>query len=182
MMQTSMSANDPKRTTMLNISEMRRRFSVRRAGTPVLERQMKRSLAWSSLIGAVVYAVSTWLSADGVLVLGTALAAERASLSGDELRKVVSGKTVYLKISGFELPIRYSPGGSMSGRMGAVAATLARGNGASDRGKWWVSGDQLCQQWMSWMEGKSYCYTLTRRGNSVSWVRNDGRSGSARIG
>jgi len=45
---------------------------------------MKRSLAWSSLIGAVVYAVSTWLSADGVLVLGTALAAERASLSGDE--------------------------------------------------------------------------------------------------
>ena len=63
---------------MLNINEMRRRFSVRRAGTPVLERQMKRSLAWSSLIGAVVYAVSTWLSADGVLVLGTALAAERA--------------------------------------------------------------------------------------------------------
>ena len=96
---------------------------------------MKRSLAWSSLIGAVLYAVSTWLSADGVLVLGTALAAERASLSGDELRKAVSGKTVYLKISGFELPIRYSPGGSMSGRMGAVAATLARGDGASDRGK-----------------------------------------------
>jgi len=31
------------------------------------------------------------------------------------------------------------------------------------------------------MEGKSYCYTLTRRGHSVSWVRNDGRSGSARI-
>jgi hypothetical protein len=142
---------------------------------------MKRSLAWSWLIGAVLYAVSTWLSADGVLVLGTALAAERASLSGDELRKAVSGKTVYLKISGFELPIRYSPGGSMSGRMGVVAATLARGNGASDRGKWWVSGSQLCQQWTSWMEGKSYCYTLTRRGNSVRWVRNDGRSGSARI-
>jgi hypothetical protein len=67
---------------------------------------MKRSLAWSWLIGAALYAVSTWLSADGVLVLGTALAAERASLSGDELRKAVSGKTVYLKISGFELPIR----------------------------------------------------------------------------
>src|SRR5678810_122068 len=71
---------------------------------------------------------------------GAALAAEPASLSGDELRKAVSGKTVYLRISGFELPIRYSPGGSMSGRMGAVAATLARGDRASDRGKWWVSG------------------------------------------
>ena len=61
---------------MLNLSEMRHRFSVRRAGTAVLERQMKRSLARSWPIGAVLYAVSTWLSADGVLVLGTALAAE----------------------------------------------------------------------------------------------------------
>ena len=156
MMQTSMSANDPKRTMMLNLSEMRRRLSVRRAGTPVLERQMKRSLAWSSLIGAVLYAVSTWLSADGVLVLGTALAAERASLSGDELRKTVSGKTVYLRISGFELPIHYSPGGSMAGGMGGVAATIAREESASDRGKWWVSASQLCQRWSSWMEGKTY--------------------------
>jgi hypothetical protein len=83
-------------------------------------------------------------------------AAERASLSGDELRKAVSGKTVYLRISGFDLPIRYSEGGSMA--------------------------SQLCQRWSSWMEGKTYCYKLTRRGNSVTWVRNDGRSGSARIG
>ena len=66
-------------------------------------------------------------AAFSALALGAALAAEPASLSGDELRKAVSGKTVYLKISGFELPIRYSPGGSMSGRIGAVAATLARG-------------------------------------------------------
>ena len=116
------------------------------------------------------------------LALGAALAAETASLSGDELRKAVSGKTVYLRISGFELPIRYSPGGSMSGRMGAVAATLARGNGASDRGKWWVSASQLCQRWSSWMDGKTYCYKLTRNGSTVRWVRNDGHSGTARIG
>ena len=116
------------------------------------------------------------------LALGAALAAEPVSLSGDGLRKAVSGKTLYLKISGFELPIRYSPGGSMSGSMGAGAAALARGDGASDRGTWWVSGSQLCQRWSSWMEGKPYCYRFTRRGNSVSWVRNDGRSGSARIG
>jgi hypothetical protein len=105
-----------------------------------------------------------------------------SSLSGDELRKAVSGKTVYLKISGFELPIRYSTGGSMSGSMGAVAATLARGDGASDRGKWWISGSQLCQRWSSWMEGKSYCYKFTLNGKTVRWVRNDGRSGTARIG
>ena len=116
------------------------------------------------------------------LALGAALAAEPASLSGDELRKAVSGKTVYLRISGFDLPIRYSEGGNMAASMGGVAATLARGESASDRGKWWVSGSQLCQRWSSWMEGKTYCYKLTRRGNSVTWVRNDGRSGSARIG
>jgi len=121
-------------------------------------------------------------AAFSALALGAALAAEPASLSGDELRKAVSGKTVYLRISGFELPIHYSPGGSMAGGMGGVAATIAREESASDRGKWWVSASQLCQRWSSWMQGKTYCYKLTRQGNSVTWVRNDGRSGSARIG
>ena len=115
------------------------------------------------------------------LALG-ASEASAAALAGDELRNAVSGKTVFLKISGFELPIRYSPSGSMSGSMGAVAATFARGDGASDHGKWWVSGDQLCQKWSSWMDGKSYCYKLSLSGKSVSWTRNDGHSGTARIG
>ena len=121
-------------------------------------------------------------AAFSALALGAALAAEPPSLSGDELRKAVSGKTVYVRISGFELPIHYFPGGSMAGGMGGVAATVAREESASDRGKWWVSASQLCQRWSSWMEGKTYCYKLTRQGNSVTWVRNDGRSGSARIG
>jgi hypothetical protein len=38
---------------------------------------MKRFLAWSWLIGAVLCPVSAWLPEDGVLILGTALAAER---------------------------------------------------------------------------------------------------------
>ena len=65
-----------------------------------------------------------------ILPLGAALAAEPASLSGDELREAVSGKTVYLNISGFELPICYSPNGSMAGSMGVVAASLAQGDSA----------------------------------------------------
>ena len=109
-------------------------------------------------------------------------AAAEATLTGNVLRKTVSGKTVYLQISGFELPIRYSAGGSMTGSMSMVAAALARGEGASDRCKCWISGDQLCQRWTSWMDGKSYCYKLTLRSKAVSWVRNDGRSGTARIG
>jgi hypothetical protein len=126
-------------------------------------------------IGAFVVAVGLALPATGSL-------AEPTTLAGDELRQAISGKTVFLNISGFELPIRYAPNGRMSGKMSTVAASFSRGDGAQDRGKWWVSGDQLCQQWTSWMDGKSYCYRLTREGSTVHWARNDGRSGTARIG
>jgi hypothetical protein len=126
-------------------------------------------------IGALVVAAGLSLPAAAAL-------AKPATLAGDELRQAISGKTVYLNISGFDLPIRYAANGRMSGKMSTVAASFSRGDGAQDRGKWWVAGDQLCQQWSSWMNGKSYCYRLTRNGTSVQWVRNDGRSGTARIG
>ena len=126
-------------------------------------------------IGAFVVAVGLALPATGSL-------AEPTTLAGDELRQAISGKTVFLNISGFELPIRYAANGRMSGKMSTVAASFSRGDGAQDRGKWWVAGDQLCQQWSSWMEGKSYCYRLMRDGSTVHWARNDGRSGTARIG
>ena len=123
-----------------------------------------------------------FLLAAGVgLSASAAVSAEPVKLSGDELRKAISGKTVYLKISGFELPIRYAANGRMTGKMGTVAASLAKGDGAVDSGKWWVADDQLCQKWTSWMNGKQYCYKLNRKGSTVHWVRNDGRSGTARI-
>jgi len=121
-----------------------------------------------------------------LLAVGLALPATAAlsaeQLAGDALRGAIIGKTVYLNVSGFELPIQYSANGRMTGKMGTVAASFSRGDGASDSGKWWVAEDQLCQKWTSWMNGKQYCYRLTRQGASVRWVRNDGRSGTARIG
>ncbi|HUV32444.1 MAG TPA: hypothetical protein VMW31_02645 [Devosiaceae bacterium] len=126
--------------------------------------------------------IGAWVGAAGLAFAATASLAEPAQLAGDELRHAVSGKTVYLNISGFELPINYAANGRMSGKMSTVAASFARGDGAQDRGKWWVANDQLCQQWTSWMNGKAYCYRLTRDGATVRWVRNDGRSGTARIG
>ena len=108
--------------------------------------------------------------------------AGEAALTGETLRSAVSGKTVFLKISGFELPIQYASGGTMKGSMGTVAAAFSRGDSSSDRGKWWIADDQLCQKWSSWMEAKTYCYKLSRNGSAVRWVRSDGRSGTARIG
>ncbi len=115
-------------------------------------------------------------------VAAEAGAAENISLAGDALREAIVGKTVYLSISGFELPIRYMANGRMRGSMGAVAASFSRGDGSSDSGKWWVENDQLCQKWTSWMEGVPYCYKLTQNGEQVTWVRNDGKTGTARIG
>ena len=56
--------------------------------------------------------------------------AEPVTLSGDALRQAITGKIVFLNISGFELPIRYAANGRMSGRMSAVAASFSRGDGA----------------------------------------------------
>ena len=103
-----------------------------------------------------------------------------AALDGATLRKAVSGKTVILRISGFDLPIRYAANGTMKGSMSMVAASLS-GGGATDSGKWWIANDQLCQRWTSWMDAKTYCYRLSGNGTAVRWVRSDGRSGTARI-
>jgi hypothetical protein len=126
--------------------------------------------------------IGTFVWAASLALVATASQAEPSQLAGDELRQAISGKTVYLNISGFELPINYAANGRMSGKMSMAAASFSRGDGSQDRGKWWVAGDQLCQQWNSWMNGKAYCYRLTREGSTVRWVRNDGRSGTARIG
>ena len=126
--------------------------------------------------------IGAFVVAAGLALSATASLAEPTTLAGDELRTAISGKTVYLNVSGFELPIRYAANGRMSGKMSTVAASFSRGDGASDTGKWWVASDQLCQQWSSWMDGKTYCYKLTRSGSSVQWLRNDGNSGTARIG
>jgi hypothetical protein len=126
--------------------------------------------------------LGAFLLASSLALPAAAASAEPTSLAGDELRRAVSGKTVHLNVSGFELPIRYAAGGRMSGKMGAGAASLSLHERVSDTGRWWIKDDQLCQRWTSWMEGKSYCYKLTRQGKTVQWVRNDGRSGTAWLG
>jgi hypothetical protein len=129
----------------------------------------------------VLLAAGMFVPAAGALAEPAALAADPTSLSADELRQAVTGKTVYLNVSGFELHIHYRANGRMSGSMGTVAAAFSRGDGASDNGRWWIEADQLCQRWTSWMEGQTYCYQLTRKGDTVQWLRNDGRSGTTRI-
>lgn len=116
-----------------------------------------------------------------LLMLGAFGPANAEVLTGTELRKAVSGKTVYLRTQGIELPISYRANGTMSGRLKAFVAALAGGAKTQDTGKWWITKGQLCQRWNSWLDRRSYCYTLRRAGSTVHWRRNDGRSGTARI-
>lgn len=119
-----------------------------------------------------------------VLLSGSALAAENPKLlTGRELQKAVSGKTVYLKTPvGAEVPVRYRPNGTMAGVSSASLAALAGEQVSADTGRWWVRRAELCQQWSSWSNGRTLCYKLRVSGRQVAWSRNDGETGAARLG
>ncbi len=119
----------------------------------------------------------------GVLALVNLVAeasAMASPLSGKELRRALAGKTIYLSTPlGISVPIRYRANGTMVGRAKAV---LVRYVGSPrDRGVWWISGNRLCQRWGKWLDGRAYCYSFRKKGRTVYWRRNDGRTGTAVI-
>lgn len=117
------------------------------------------------------------------LMVSVASAGSNSHLGARDLHRLVVGKTIHLKLAfGVELPISYRGNGTMVGRIRAAAAVLSGTGAKSDVGRWWIASDQLCQAWSRWLGGATYCYRLSRNGNNVRWRRNDGRSGTARIG
>lgn len=120
-----------------------------------------------------------------VLCLGLALSTTPVlaePLSGDGIKKLVSGKNVFLKTPyGLEFPLRYNRNGTVSGD--ASGFSMAKMLAPKESGKWWVSGSKLCQQWKTWYDGKTLCFTVNQTGKStISWKRDDGLAGTARIG
>jgi len=105
-----------------------------------------------------------------------------STLSGKQLRSAISGKTIYLQTPiGAEVPVRYRSNGTMVGKSSKQLAMLGGEDVTRDRGRWWVRRAQLCQQWNNWSDGRAFCYRLRIRGQSISWVRSDGKSGTARF-
>ena len=102
-------------------------------------------------------------------------------LKGDALRSFISGKRVFLAVPlGGELPLNYRSNGRVDGTGEAVG--LGRYLKPNDSGRWWVSGNRLCQKWQEWYDGKTFCFTVTKLSdNRIRWVRDDGRSGVARV-
>lgn len=120
--------------------------------------------------------------AAGVVAVGLgASAAGAANLAGDALKQAVSGKQVYLATPlGGEFPLNYRTNGVVDGSGKAVG--LGKFMQPTDTGTWWVKGEKLCQKWKNWYDGKEFCFTVQSEGpNKISWVRDDGMKGTARI-
>ena len=102
-------------------------------------------------------------------------------LSGAALQSFISGKRVYLAVPlGGELPLTYHRSGMVDGSGEAVG--LGRYMTPKDSGRWWLAGDRLCQRWKQWYDGRTFCFTVTKTsGNTIRWVRDDGKSGTARL-
>ena len=117
----------------------------------------------------------------GCLMVGSAVA-DPLVLSGEALRRGVSGKTIFLSTTfGIELPIRYRRDGTMvakSSPLGILGESIGL---TKDRGVWWIRDDRLCQRWKKWLEGKSVCFELKKSGKQVFWRSNSGGSGTARV-
>lgn len=122
------------------------------------------------------------LGAAGLLVAMAGAAHANTPIQGGEIKQLVSGKRIYLAAPvGGEFPLYYRPDGHVDGSGEAVG--LGRFLKPTDKGRWWVKGDALCQKWDTWYEGRTMCFTLTDLGgNRLRWVQDNGDSGIARIG
>ena len=81
---------------------------------------------------------------------------------------------------GGEFPLNYKRSGVVTGD--GTALGLGKFFAPKESGRWWVKGENLCQQWPTWYDGKTTCFQIRKTGErSLNWVRDDGRSGKARI-
>lgn len=117
----------------------------------------------------------------GAIACLTALPAAATQLSGAQIKALVGGKTVRLDTPlGLRLPLRYRLDGVVAGDISGF--TMARMFAPREEGRWWVEQDRLCQEWPTWYKGRRFCFAIEKTGgNTISWLRDDGASGTAVI-
>jgi hypothetical protein len=111
-----------------------------------------------------------------------AMPAAAAELSGSEIKTLIAGEKVRLSTPfGIALPLHYRENGIVVGDVSGISA--ARMLAPREEGRWWISGNSLCQKWPSWYGGRQFCFKITSLGGGkITWLRDDGASGTARIG
>jgi hypothetical protein len=121
------------------------------------------------------------LTAIALCLCSMPMAAHAESLTGDVLRQLVSGRTVYLAVPlGGEFPLSYRPDGTVTGDGNAVG--LGRFYAARETGRWFMTGNSLCQQFPTWYSGQRLCFTVSKLGaDKIRWTRDNGDTGVARV-
>jgi len=112
----------------------------------------------------------------------TAGVAAAEQLDGPQIRTLIAGETVLLNTPfGIALPLRYRTDGVVVGDVsGTSAASMFT---PKEEGRWWIEGNSLCQKWPTWYKGHQFCFKITSLGERrISWLRDDGATGTARIG
>ena len=105
--------------------------------------------------------------------------ARSSDLSGEQINDLLAGATVEIDTPvGTKLPVRYGRDGKLSGRAGGLGWYLGA---ATDTGKWWVAGDQVCHRWSRWFDSVPQCLRLRKQGRILQWRTPDGHSGTATI-
>lgn len=117
----------------------------------------------------------------GLLAATAGIAAAR-EFTADDIRSRISGNRIYLAAPlGGEFPLFYRQDGRVDGTGEALG--IGRWVRPTDSGRWWISGNRLCQQWQSWYDGKRMCFQLIDLGqNRLRWNQDNGDTGVARIG
>ncbi len=119
--------------------------------------------------------------AAAALMSAATLPALASVLSADEIKSLVAGKKIYLSTPyGLEFPLSYRANGQVTGD--ASRFSMASMFAPKETGRWWTSGQKLCQKWPSWYKGKTICFTIQQTGpKNIAWTRDDGMKGTARI-
>ena len=110
-----------------------------------------------------------------IATFGSSSAAEM--VTAESVRPTIAGKTIQIATPIGKVPVSFRPDGSMTGGSQGLASYAMS---TSDRGRWWVSGNKLCQQWQSWFDKATHCFELRREGRTLYWS-GSGRSGVATI-
>ena len=109
-------------------------------------------------------------------------AAQSRELAADDIREKIAGKRIFLAVPlGGEFPLFYRRDGRVDGTGEAVGlGRLAR---PTDSGRWWISGNRLCQRWQTWYNGQQMCFQLVSLGGDrLRWTQDNGDTGIARVG
>lgn len=116
------------------------------------------------------------------LTAADSASAAQERYSADDIRQGIVGRRIYLAAPmGGEFPLNYRLDGKVDGTGEALG--LGRLAKPKDTGTWWVEGDQLCQKFQTWYKGQPMCFELYKTGeNTLKWIRNNGQTGTARIG